>query len=90
MDAKRLRREIGRRIFLARVARELTRMELEHRADQAAGTVSRFEAGERAPNSLGAVLIATALDVDVGWLLTGKVPDGKWRPPLGTELVTKK
>lgn len=87
-----LSREIAQRIELVRRIRELPQHVLEDLAGQSRGQISRIESGKRGRwlSVDTVVAIAVALEVDVGWLITGVVPDGKWRPPLGAVQATPK
>ena len=76
---------IAKRVRLVRKARGLKKSELDHMAGLSNGVVSSLEGGRRAsaPSAQLVLQLARALDVDVGWLITGIVPDGRWRPPMG-------
>lgn len=61
--------------------------ELGRMAGLAKGVVSRIESGGRGRwLSVDVVLkLAVALEVDVGFLITGMTPRRDWKPPLGFE-----
>ncbi len=78
-----LSRQIASRIQFTRQSRGLAQYHLENLAGIASGQVCRIEAGVRG-NALSVEVllkIANALQVDVGWLITGIVPTGTWKPP---------
>lgn len=77
--------DIAKRLRDTRRARNLKKYQLERLANVSKGTVTRMENFERCmlPSVNVLFQLAQALQVDVGWLITGIVPDGKWRPPLG-------
>lgn len=91
-SSTRLSRAIARRVCAVRQLREMTAEQLDEVAGLGRGLTCRIESGKRGRwlSVDVAVRYARALDVDVGWLITGVVPDGKWVPPLGAKELTAK
>lgn len=80
-----LGRAIAKRVRETRLARGFTQQYVEQQGGLATGAMSRIEGGERAMliSVHTIVIVARILNADVGWLITGIVPDGNWRPPMG-------
>lgn len=80
-----LSREIANRVQVLREMKGWSQNELERQAGVARGSVSRIESGERGRWLMveTVLALANALDVDVGWLITGSPPDPRWSPPMG-------
>lgn len=74
----------SKRILKLRRTLGLTQAQVEDLAPLARGSLCKLEKGERAvdPSIVTAVRLAQVYRVDVGWLITGVVPDGKWKPPM--------
>ncbi len=73
------------RLRRTREARELSLAELERRAGFARGHLCRLESGAREGDRLTmdvALRLADALEVDLLWLFTGKLPRSGWKPPV--------
>ena len=62
---------IGQRIKEARKSTGLTQRELAERSGTATGTIQQYELGKRQPRIEQLKSIASALDVDVNWLMNG-------------------
>lgn len=62
---------IGQRIKEARKDTGLTQRELAERSGTATGTIQQYELGKRQPRIEQLQRIASALDVDVNWLMNG-------------------
>ena len=63
---------IGQRIKEARKNTGLTQRELAERSRTATGTIQQYELGKRQPRIEQLQRIASALDVDVNWLMNGQ------------------
>jgi len=63
--------EIGRRVRSRRRELELTQDALRVEAGLSKSFLSEIESGKRAASGINYLQLAEALDVDVGWLLTG-------------------
>lgn len=76
-------RGFAKRLMQVRQARGVSQEGLADQVGTNQGVVSRIESGKRAMHTSIelAVRFARVLHVDTGWLLTGIVPDGKWKPP---------
>lgn len=76
---------IGRRIRNTRLSRRMSQPQVETLSGIGKGALSRIESGERTEFLTVVILysIAKTIEADIGWLVTGIVPDGRWRPPLG-------
>ena len=73
---------IGQRIKEARKNTGLTQRELAERSGTATGTIQQYELGKRQPRIEQLQRIASALDVDVNWLMNGRTLEGRdkaWR-----------
>lgn len=81
-------REVAWRMRVIRVARGLTREEVEARCPELSkGHLSKIESGKRGRwLSVDIVArVARVLNVDVGYLITGEQPKRGWRPPPGLQ-----
>lgn len=63
---------IGQRIQRSRKGKNLTQKELAAKLGLATGTIQQYELGKRQPRLEQFKAIASALDVDVNWLMNGQ------------------
>jgi transcriptional regulator with XRE-family HTH domain len=83
-DPSPLVKGIAKRLIAMREARGFSRQYLEEQADISSGAISRIEQAKKPELSVAVLLSACrVLECDVGWMITGIVPDGKWKPPPG-------
>lgn len=75
---------VGQRIQKSRKEKKLTQKELAAQLGLATGTIQQYELGKRQPRLEQFKVIASALDVDVNWLMNGYTLEQKEQAMKGS------